>query len=455
MARSLLIAAVLMFKCAVSHAEPVSASGIVDSALSRPPVSTTTTSVSGVQESVLAEAPAKPVSRTGFKLIPLGNADLRGGWTSVNDGKGALGLVGSAMILPAVKLPGNAGLILPIYAFTGALSDRVIEESILFESRQTHLLSLGYKKAINTDWDVKASLDGDYALTQQTRDEKFGKGLYDYRDFGGRTAVVWGPKRNGKEEPVSLGFRMFSRKYPNYMSLAASNQQFLSAINPAAAAAVADKEKHPKDYTGYELSASGERWLSEDLKGRLEYTLALQPYTDRYLRTDQGLLSAKKRSDTINQFMGRIDWAGLETAVLWTSFECLSFGSNGSNYDSTQAVYPYTANFFQFYDLNWRNGISLQLPFGEELHPKLECGVGVGRRKYKSHAQDVAGQNLKADQADNLLSANLMLNIPINKMFGVVSGVNRQMVSSNNLNEKYVRYNYNVTGISLGMTAKF
>jgi hypothetical protein len=405
-------------------------------------------------ESSMAEPVAKPASRSGFKLIPLGNADLRGGWTAVDDGKGALGLVGSAMLLPAVQLPGKAGIILPIYAFNGSLSDRVIEESILFETRQTHMVSLGYKKIISGDWDVKASADGSYALTQQTRDEKFGKGLYDYRDLGGRTSVTWSPKREGREEPVSLGFRYFRRAYPNYKSLALQSQNLLAAL-PSGGAGAADKEKNPKNYTGIELSASGERWLSETLKGRLDYTLGLQPYTDRYLRTDQGLVSGKKRSDVINQGAGRVDWTGLETAVVWTSLDLLHFGSNGSNYDPGQADYPFTRNFYQFYDLNWRSGVSVQLPFGESLHPRVDCGVGLGMRRYDRHAQDVAGQNLKPTQADNTLAANLGTNIPLNKVFGISAGLSWQKVTSNNKFERYVKYSYDLTAVSLGMTAKF
>jgi len=397
---------------------------------------------------------AKPNPRSGIKMIFLGNADLRGAWTAVNDGKGALGLVGSAMILPAVQLPGKGGVVLPIYAFNGSVSDRVVEESILFETRQNHMISLGYKKAIAGDWDAKVSADGAYALTQQTRNEKFGKGLYDYRDMGGRTSISWSPKRGGREEPVTLGFRYFQRAYPNFKSLASENQKLLLAI-PGGAASVGDKEKNPKNYTGYEVSASGERWLSETIKGRLDYAIGLQPYTDRYLRTNQGLVSDKKRSDIINQGAARFDWTGLESAVVWTSMDYLHFGSNGSNYDSGQSVYAYTKRFYQFYDLNWRTGLSVQLPLGEELHPRIDFGMGVGRRKYDRHAQDAAGQNLKAGQADNTLTATLGLNVPINKMFGVVAGVTRQMVSSNNLFEKYVKYNYELTAVSLGMTAKF
>jgi len=430
----------------------VPATGSTRLAEAAPAVASTIVSESAVDPATVPKTPAK----RGVRLIPIANADLRAGWTTVKNGKGARGLTGSAMALPAIQLPGKGGIILPIYAFSGSVSDRVVEESILFSSRQTHMLSLGYKNTITGNWEGKISGDGAWAITKETFSEKFGKGLYDYRDLGGRASVAWKPKREGKEEPVTLGFRYFKRAYPNFKSLASENQAFLMQVNPSAAAAIADKEKHPKDFSGMEIDAGAERWLIETLKGSLGYTLALHPYADRYLRSDQGLITDKKRADAIHRVETRFDWLGLEKTDIWTSIDYLYFGSTGNNYDPSQPDYAYTPHFYQFSDLTWRVGGTYQLPFGESLHPSVNTSLGAGLRNYSSrHAQDANGVNLKPKQSESTLSADLGVNWPINKWLGVVGGLGGEMVKSNNKFTRYLKYSYNLASVSLGLTAKY
>lgn len=413
-------------------------------------------SVAPVADTASTGSSANPPAKRGAKWILLANADLRGGWTTVKEGKGARGLSGSAMVLPALQLPGKGGVIIPIYGFNGTVSDRVVEEAILFESRQLHMASVGYKRTISGDLEGRISGDGAWAFTKETRDEKFGKGLYDYRDFGGRASLSWNLKRDGKAEPVTGGFKYFRRGYPNFKSLASENQQFLLAINPAAATALGDKEKNPKDFTGYELSFGAERWLLDSLKGKLDYILAIRSYSDRYLRTDQGEIADKKRSDAMHRVETRFDWGGVSFLPLWTAVDCMYFGSNGSSYDAGQVEHAYTPNFYQFYTLDWRAGLAYQLPIGEELHPSVSFGVSAGIRNYTDRrAQDAGGVNGDDKQSDTTMAVNLGANYPVTKWLGVVAGASGQKVSSNNKFEQYLKYSYDLLTVTLGLTAQY
>jgi len=83
--------------------------------------------------------------------------DLRGGYTRIRHGQGTSGAVGSVFVLPAIQFTGQRSL-LPIYTFNGFLYDRLVEESALFQVRQVHAGSLGFKQGLSESFSASSPL---------------------------------------------------------------------------------------------------------------------------------------------------------------------------------------------------------------------------------------------------------------------------------------------------------
>lgn len=445
---------------AASPVKPTVASSTVSSAAMKSAAVSSTVSASamkpsGISSAVKAEPAPAPPPAARSRFVPLADADIRGGYTTVRHGKGAWGLTGNVLLLPAYQLT-DRGVIIPIYAFSGALADRVVEESILFTQRQIHMLSLGYKQGFADDFDFKLSSEATYALTQETKDEKMGRGLYDYRDFGGREVITWKHKRDGRDEPVQSSIKIYRRSYPFFLSLADENKQFLASVNPTASRTIGDKEKRPKDFLGTDFELSGVRWLARELRGKLEYNLSLRSYEDRYLRNNQGAISDNKRLDTVHRMEAKFDWLGLRSFPMWTSLEGMFFGSSGNYYDPAQEKHGYIPRFYQFIMTTWRTRMTWDLPFGEKLHPSVYAGTGIGLQSYTDRVvQDQYGVNGDDTQLDQIYSLDLGGNYPIFKWLGVVAGVSGSVVRSNNKYEQYIKYSYELLTASLGVTLRY
>ena len=390
-----------------------------------------------------------------IKFVPIGNADLGGTFTTVRRGQGARGITGSAMVLPAFKV-GEKGYILPIYAFNGGVSDHMIDETVLFQTRQTHSVSLGYRYRVASKLDIKGSVDGAFAFNKETRDEKFGKGLYDYRDFGGRLGLAWGMDREGREEQVNGTIRAYLRKYPNYKSLASENRKTIASISPEVAKSIGDKEVNPKDFLGAEAMTDAVLWLSPEMRSRFSYAFGMRFYEDRYLRNTQGWYSGTKRTDMLHSMGAKLDWAALPKWVFRTGVDSLFFGSNGSAYDWNQPKTAYIPHYYQFLNGVWTVGATWETPLGSELHPSISGGLGLGLQGYTDRrAQDSAGKNLSRRQRDFTYSANLGAEWPFTKWLSATLGVNGEATRSNNRFEKYVKYSYEILGVYLGIRATY
>jgi len=417
-------------------ASPVTATSMAAAA----PVSTTALAPAAA----VAEARPEPIAASpkSGSFMPIADVNLAGAYATERGHRDSAGMVGNILVLPALRVSPTMTL-LPIYTFDGSLYDQVIEEDVLYLSRQVHALSLGARQNFGQGVSGRASVDAAYALTKESRSETIGNGLYDYYDVGGRTGWTIDRTEDGRQAPVSAGMRVYDRHYPEFGARAQANRDLLLRTDPAAAAALSDRELNPKDYLGYEWSLAGSHWFGASVRTTLMYQGGLREYTDRYLRTDQGLITFTLRQDQTQRVLlgGQVRGGALTYAL---DSEWIYNGSNQSIYDASQPVTGYIPHYYQYESAALTPSVAWRLPFGEEgLEPAARLGVTGLLRTYPYRlAQDSQGVYTLSRQHDRELDVALSGAYPLSKRFKLTLAVTERFAASNNHFERYIQYGY-------------
>ncbi|MEK7475575.1 MAG: hypothetical protein AAB152_08065 [Candidatus Coatesbacteria bacterium] len=400
---------------------------------------------------VAAEGDAGAAEK-GF--VPVLQADLRGAVAAVRHGKTTGGAVGSVLVLPAYRLA-SGDTILPIYIFDGSLYDKVVEEAIFYQMKQVHALSLGYKHRFGAALSGKVAAEGAYAFTRESRNENFRKGLYNYRDVGGRAVVSLDRRDGDRPAPLSVSLRGYDRRYPNYASLAARGQALLEKTNPAAVTAIAGREKKPKDYQGAELSLDAVQWLGEKIRAQASYDVGARRYRDRYPRTDQGLISDRKRFDQMHRLSAGVA-AGFGDFVIGLDAGGLLNLSNDSIYDPAQVLHAFLPHYFQFWSVSVSPSILWALPVARALKPRVRLSVGGLVRGYPYRfRQDSGGAYLDGKQRDQEMSVDLRGWYPFVKWLSATAGMSVRVDRSNNKFEQFLKNNYELFVVNAGVTITY
>lgn len=431
---------------AMAAAAPVSATRLAASPVSSTsvtvvPVVSATTAVTATPV-VEARPDVMPVRPASGVVTPIADVNLSGAYATERGHRDSAGLVGNILLLPAVRVAPRT-MLLPIYTFDGSLYDQVIEEDVLYLSRQVHALSLGAKQNFGQGLSGRLSLDAAYALTKESRSETLGNGLYDYHDLGGRTSWSLDRTEDGRQAPVTASLRAYERQYPEFGARARANRDLLRQTDPAAADALSDRELNPKDYIGYEGSVVGSHWFGPGVRATASYQGGVRMYMDRYLRTDQGLISSTKRQDQTQrallgaQLRGGALTYGLDSELIYN-------GSNQSIYDASQPVIGYIPHYYEYESAAVTPSVAVRLPFGDEgLEPAVRLGVTGLLRTYPYRlAQDNQGANTLSRQHDRELDLALGGAYPLSKRLRLTVSATERFASSNNRFERYIQYGY-------------
>lgn len=379
-------------------------------------------------------------AKAEFKLIPLLDADIRAAYSSVVDSSGGFSGSGWIFFMPAMKLSDN-DYILPIFNVSVSLSERVIEEETLFLRRMNNLGSIAYKHKFDNTLEAKVSFDTRYNFNMETKDEPFGKGLYDLYDLGFSGSVSINSFYNDKPLPLTLGAKYYQRKYPNYSSLAATNATVLSLTG--------GKETNPKDFNAVALSAAYKTIFSQTYT-ELSYNLVLKNYLDAYTRTSQGAISDTLRFDAVHYVSLSTQLPSQDKTLLGADVDYTLYSSNGSIYDSNNFVYG--DNYYSFASLAFKPYYSFNLT--------SEMNVAVFYqfllRNYGSRKARTAGGTYTADnQSDTENTVGASFKYPLDKNLSAVAGLSYMLVDSNMKYEDFVKYNFRIISISAGVSISF
>jgi len=379
-------------------------------------------------------------AKAELKLIPLFDADVRLAYSSVLDSSGGYSGSGWIFFMPAMKLS-ESDYILPVFNVNVSLSERVIEEETLFLKRMNNLGSLAYKHKFSKEMEGKVSFDTRYNFNMETKDEPFGKGLYDLYDLGVSGSVSFNSFLNEEPLPLTFGVKYYQRKYPNYNSLGATNSTVVSLTG--------GKETAPKDYNAEVFTVDYKTVLAH-FYTEFSYNLVLKSFTDAYTRTSQGAISNTFRFDAVHYLSISGQLPITQGTAFGTDIDYILNASNGSIFDSDNL--RFTDEYYSFGSLAFKPYYSFNL-FGS-LNTAVFYQVLV--RNYKSrNARDSAGRYLPDTQSDLENTIGVSFKYPVDKNFNLVGGISYTGADSNMKYQDYVKYNYKIFGASAGVSMSF
>lgn len=399
-----------------------------------------------------AELEALPDETPPRRIIPIGNLEVLGSYSDIDEGSDLWGFNISGSFAPAVRLNDRNHLI-PLYhgAFKRMRQFVAQEEGgRLYNTWQIHNGSLALRTQLSNKWSTRLTTLGTWNFVKETRDESFSEGLYDYRDFGGsfdaRHTDIYPVEK--RQRVLSGGLQYFRRDYPNFQSL-------------LSLATVTAPEEDEKDFDAVRLSAGFEDKSAEGLRWELKSSLLLKYFVDKRLIGEDGVLDVdRKRRDYVVEvnlnaaepfLAGRWE-VGLDNAIIYNN-------SNLDFYDSRDTVGlgddVFTQDYYTYFSAVIYPHITFYHHLTRDKKLALKLGYSFLVRDYKDRkAQDSDGAYTNEDQQDTEHSLHIFGTFPITKSIDWITNFDYTLAGSNQNYEKYYRYEYDVyqiqTGISMG-----
>lgn len=389
---------------------------------------------------------AGPVQAREFSAFL--DAEVLGGQFFFQDAASSFGGIASLTFGPAWKVSDRSTLFGSYNGSYKGFKDvhDLVGGGQLFQESMDHRLSLKWARQLSETWALKPRFSYTKEFFRETKDEQWGKGLYDYDRMGGGLAA----ERNGmlldRPSRLSFGYNLFWTKYPNYQSLASLFGQELASSGPGS---------RTLDTLSHDLSFEGSLGLSEKWDSWLSYTLSLRDFTDQRVVNQSGSYESFNRSDLANQvnlgfgFKPERRVFGLQPS-LSLSYRLDFFHSNQNHFDTSQN--QFLPNYYDYLE----HGINLSGELGSQAGTKASLGYSYSTRGYQDRlAQNTNGLYLgdKLSQETHLIS--FTLGYPLyRELLAKASGQWKQVLA-NTAFEKTYRYTFSAMNYFAGLGYSF
>ncbi len=393
------------------------------------------------------DIPDVPEEAAPRRIIQMGNIQVLGGYSDINTGSPLWGYNVSGFYSPAVRL-NEKNYLIPLY--NGAykrMRQYVTQEEggRLYNNWQIHNGSIALRSKLSDTWSSRLTALATWNFVKETRDESFGKGLYDYEDYGGSADFRHiSPIDEKRENMQTVGFQYFHRDYPHYQSL----------ISLAAQTAV---EKKEKDFDGVKFSGGFEAKNTQGLNWEAKPSLLLKYFIDKRLIDEGGVLDMdKKRRD----YVVTVELNGMYPVKrdAWEIAIDNSLDYNYSNlgyYDSTNND-VYTKNYYTYLSLFTYPYLTYYYPLGKDKRVSLRCGYSFLLRDYSDRkAQESGGVYTNNDQRDKEHAFHINCSFPLTKKISWITSYDYTWARSNQKYEKYYTYSYDVYQVQSGFSVDF
>lgn len=398
-------------------------------------------------------------SARALEWTPVFNANLAGGQYFFLKQRGSLG--GNAGVNAAALIKtGELWSVLPMYSgsYRGTKGvDDGVGAGTLFQQQMDHTVSVtGIRKLRDSTWRLKPSAGYRREFLKETRDETWGKGLFDYE----KVAVGFEAEDQYKD-PFSyrLSLDLYRIRFPNYSSL-----ESRSGVDPFGDPL--GRELAPKnvlDTNNVQLSASGSRpWPAQDPKVVLQgsYSFLYKSFADQRLVDASGQFQNSGRRDVAQTLAGsavapiQVRPFGAD-ARLDAGFG-LSLAYDKSNQNTFDAVFarfvPDSYSYWMF-----GAGPNATLSWGDRKAPAwASAGLRWSRQLYTGRlVQDAEGVYGAAKQRHDRVALSLAYGYPIAPKFTMTFKTNFLWATSNQKYEKNYRYDYRAVNYLIGVSYEY
>lgn len=388
----------------------------------------------------------------GYKLM--GKLDVSGGQYFYKDQAGAFNGYGVLDLQLAKSRSSSAGHFFSLRSvYTGFKQvNELAGGGTLFQQSLDNSLGVKWIRRYEGGWSLKPRLAVKSQLFRETKDEKWGKGLYDLARYEAGLTLER-KTRLGLSVPwiYQVSWDVFYTRYTRFKTLASQYGKELAAPNPGS---------RTLDTVTNQLSYDSEFDLPGFMRADLFAALSLVSYQDQKVINSQGEYLAAMRSDTyqvlnlgLSKRFSDLGLFGGVRPVLGAGLGLSNLFSNQNHLDTDPARLKYIRGYYDYSDL--RLSPSAQFTFIESgLFARLSYEFSMRR-----YAERLAQKGTGAYTSGRL--AQYSGNFSAEASYPVVKGLDVKLQGSwatsrsNNRYEQVYRYNYESSMYFAGLEWRF
>ena len=319
----------------------------------------------------------------GFELQ--GKLDLFGGQYFFESQSGAVNGYGLFDMQLAKSYSSSSGFFISARsAYTGFKQvNELAGGGTLFQQSLDSSLGFKWIKRYEGGFSLKPRVGIKNQLFRETKDEKWGKGLYDFTRYEGGLTLER-KTRLGLSTPwiYQLSWDAYYTRYTRFKSLASQYGQELAAPNPGS---------RTLDTLTHQFSWDNEFDLPNFVKADLFFALSMIDYQDQKVINSEGRYLSSKRSDAyqalnfgLSKRYNDIDILGRIRPVLGISFGLSNLISNQSHLDTDPAHLKFIRAYYDYWET--RAAPNAQFTFiGSGLITRL--GYEFAMRRYSGRLE--------------------------------------------------------------------
>lgn len=397
--------------------------------------------------------PIKSGLYTGFvhsmeiDFIPSANVSLLGGQYFFEKEAASFGGNVYFELAPSLQFTDELSLI-PTYsgAYRGTKNvTELVGGGTLYQEAQDHLLALRLINQVSESFKMKINTSYKLELLQETKDESWGKGLFDYYKIA---AGIEGEKKFFPEtagfESLTGGYGYYSLKFMNYASLAEA--KYGKEVAPG---------KNTLDFNAHEIYLYNKFVFGPNMRLKINYTFTYKDFVDQKLITNTGDYSSDKRKDQIHfldLLVSRFHRSREKLKFIgFVGMDMVSCKSDQDHYDVKKT--KFIPKYYDYLELAIKPGINI---FFGKKGQGIDFSYEYASRNYSERlAQNDAGDYLTEKINTKNSTIALGTTYPLHKKINLRLQVNYLVSSSNMKYEKVYRYNYNTTNYFMGVSWEY
>lgn len=388
-----------------------------------------------------------PAARAEIKVTPVADVSLLGGKYYLDSDAASFQGRFDAFFSPALNL-GEGHDLIPVYSGNYSGTQDIQELAgggVLTRKRQTHTVSLKYVYTDEFD-KYKPRISYSRALIKETKDEKWGDGLFDYSTL----AAGFDAEQERPHGTFTESYDFYRVKYPNYATLLSEAGTVIdtTTFNELSANAGTNTLDNVNHRLGFSY-----KWFPDPAVMQAGYDVTYRRYGDQAVvskpATGQPYFKSGKRSDVIQNWSWKVSRA-IKPVYMSVGARAGWLNSNQNSYDSSRT--KYIKDYYSYIDLEINPAITFVL----KNKSQFAFGLDWRRLYYLGRLkQDAAGNygDNKINQTYWLTSVSARY--PVFDRFFAKAAYNYQVSSSNMRYEDNYRYNYRASTYLLGLEWEF
>ena len=379
---------------------------------------------------------------------PVGGLSVLGGVHSFAGEKGSLSGNARGIFAPAMRLDSRWSLLpsaVAEYEGTRRVTDVLGTATPMQERLEGRLGVRAVYASASSRWRLKPSAAYSRELLKETKDEAWGKGLYDQTRW-----TIGGEVEYLTVEPHSLRLAVdwFESVYPNYTSLesqAALQFQGRSLARELVGDRVLDRR-------GWQMRLSADAPLGARAIGEASVLGAWSRFPSQPVVDEGGQFEARERQDFLTDaaLAARMpyDWNADLRARADLELGASANTSNQNGYDATRG--RFLPGFYDF--IEWRAAPALIVVVGPPRRPvTARLKAGCRRRLYTSRPpQNETGVYGSGSLSTTEWTLSAGLDYPMARRLSLLFSLERVSASSNQRFQGYYRYAYEATTVLAG-----